>query len=77
MKNKKLTQSQGQFVRQHWVGRCGAQVQEEGSFGSKQPPDLERPSFTPVEVRFASRVIHEFPIANPDVVGRRGDDEID
>ena len=77
LQNEEFAQSQDQLVRQHRIRRRRADVEKKRSVRPEQPADLRRPFFAPIEIRCAIRGVGKFAVANPEIVRRRRDHEID
>ena len=77
LQDEKFPQPQDQLVREHRIRRRRADIEKKRPVRLKQALDLRGPLLAPVEIGSALRLIGKFPVANPEIVGRRRHHEID
>src|SRR6185437_11799430 len=50
LQDEEFAEAQDQFVRQHRIGRRGAEIEKERSVRPKQAANLAGPTFTPIQI---------------------------
>ncbi len=71
------SQGQQQLVREKRVGRGSADVEKEGAVFLEDALDGEGPGAAPGEVIVARLFVFVFSIVDSEIIGRRGNDEVD
>ena len=62
---------------QEGVAGGAANIQKERAVVAKDAPDFRCPAFTPLKKAVPRRVVIVRSVFNPQVIGRRGDDQVD
>ena len=77
LQDEMLLQPQNQLMRQQRIRRRGADIKKERAVRFQHATCGGGPLLAPIQITAALRAIGIFSVGDAEIIGRRGDDEID